>query len=66
VQNVTADATLALYSSTGELVKNIFTGVLNKGEEYRFDIDRNVLGSGVYFIKAYNNKKVLAVKLIFK
>jgi len=66
VQDGTSKTTLALYRSSGELVKNIFTGVLNKDEVYKFEINRDALGSGVYFIKAWNDKKVKAVKLIFK
>jgi GH43 family beta-xylosidase len=66
VQDVTSNANVSLYKSSGGLVKNIFTGVLNKNEVYKFEISKGALGSGVYFIKAYNDKNVQATKIIFK
>ena len=66
IQHVTAGATIALYKVSGAFVKNIFTGVLNKNELYRFEIDKGVLGSGLYVIKAWNDENVQTVKLIFK
>jgi len=66
VQDVTANTTVALYTNAGRLVKNIFTGVLNKNEVYKFEISKGALGSGVYFIKAFNDKSVQATKIIFR
>uniref|UniRef100_A0A7C3J6Z3 T9SS type A sorting domain-containing protein n=1 Tax=candidate division WOR-3 bacterium TaxID=2052148 RepID=A0A7C3J6Z3_UNCW3 len=54
---------LGLYNSSGALVKNIFSGIIEKGYA-KFFVDIKDLPSGVYFIKEKNNNKSLKLNIV--
>ncbi|HCP16129.1 TPA: hypothetical protein DIT23_01055, partial [candidate division WOR-3 bacterium] len=54
---------LGLYNSSGALVKNIFSGIIDKGYT-RFFIDIKDLPSGVYFIKEKKNNRSLKLNIV--
>lgn len=54
---------LGIYNSTGALVKNIFSGIIDKGYS-KFFISVKDLPSGVYFIKEKNNNLSLKLNIV--
>lgn len=53
-----------IYDLTGRLVKNLFSGIPNPGQDYRFQFDGSYLPNGVYVCKLVSANTILMEKFM--
>ncbi|MFD2164562.1 family 43 glycosylhydrolase [Paradesertivirga mongoliensis] len=64
LQDITGEASVALYNLTGKRILSIFNGILDKNRSYNFEINKEKLDNGYYIIKAWNKKDSKTVNLL--
>ncbi|MEO8085497.1 MAG: T9SS type A sorting domain-containing protein, partial [Bacteroidota bacterium] len=58
-------ATIILKDVTGRDVREVFSGTLNKGQQF-ISVDVRNLSSGIYFLEMKTNDKILTRKLLVR
>jgi flagellar hook assembly protein FlgD len=56
---------VTIYDITGKLIKDLFNGILNKGEhQLKWDVNGDKVKSGVYFLKVTGDNFSRSCKLV--
>ncbi|CAN5415016.1 hypothetical protein BH11BAC1_BH11BAC1_08480 [soil metagenome] len=61
----TTSATIELKDVTGRNIREVFSGILNKGEQF-ITVDMRNLSSGIYFLEMKMSDKILTRKLLVR
>ena len=60
------DYSLELINSFGQVIKNVFAGILSTTDHNRFVIDGQELGKGIYFLRVSNKDNLVVLSKIVK